>query len=166
MSYTGRPVEAEWVWGLADGPGGSLYYTEKHAVRRVAADGTVTTIAENVVVPDCEHPPAVTESHLEPGLYGLDVAADGTVYVAASACSALLKIMPDGVVSVALRGTGGWSPQGVAVAGDTLYVLEFNYIKASEREDWMPRVRKVTPDGTATIIAEITKPMRAAAKKS
>lgn len=165
VSYTGKEVDAEWVWGLAVGPNGSLYYTEKRAVRRIAPDGTVSTVAENVTVPDCEHPPAVTQSHMEPGLYGLDVAEDGTVYVAASACSALLKIAPDGAVSVALRATDGWSPQGVAVAGDTLYVLEYDYVKATEREDWLPRVRKLTSDGTVSIVARIDKPARAAAKK-
>jgi formylglycine-generating enzyme required for sulfatase activity len=85
------------------------------------------------------------------------VAADGTVYVAASACSAVLKITPEGTVSVVLRATDGWSPQGVAVAGDTLYVLEYNYVATDRREDWLPRVRKLAPDGTASVIAQVEK---------
>ncbi|NUM55935.1 MAG: hypothetical protein HUU46_20030 [Candidatus Hydrogenedentes bacterium] len=165
-SYTGEEVAAEWVWGMAAGPDGSIYYTEKHAVRKVAPDGKVSTAADNVKVPDCEHPPAVTESHVEPGLYGIAVADDGSVYVAAAACSALLKIAPDGTVSVALRATDGWSPQGVVVAGTTVYVLEYDYIKTDKREDWLPRVRKLAPDGNVTVIAEIDPEARHAAAKS
>jgi hypothetical protein len=155
VTSEGKEIEAEWVWGLAAGPNGSLYYTEKMAVRRIAPDGTVSTIAENVTVPDCELPPAVESPRVCPGLYGLDIATDGTVYVAASACSALLKIAPDGTVSAALRATDRWSPQGVAVAGDSLYVLEYDYVKSTRREDWLPRVRKIAPDGVVTIIAQI-----------
>jgi hypothetical protein len=151
----GSESEAEWVWQMAAGPDGSIYYTEKKAVRRIAADGTVSLVAGDVKVPDCERPPAIKEARLEPSLYGLAVAADGTVYVAAAACSAVLKITPDGQVSVALRATDGWSPQGVAVHGDDVYVLEYDYIEAERREDWLPRVRKLAADGTVTVLAQI-----------
>ncbi|MEX2112982.1 MAG: hypothetical protein WD845_07335 [Pirellulales bacterium] len=151
----GREIEAEWVWGMAAGPNGSIYYTEKKAVRRIAPDGTVSLVAGDVHVPDCEHPPAVKEARLEPSLYGFDVAPDGTVYVAAAACSAVLKITPDGDVSVVLRATDGWSPQGVAIAGDDLYVLEYDYIETERREEWLPRIRKLAADGTVSVIAQI-----------
>lgn len=155
IGFDGQEIEAEWVWGLAAGPNGSLYYTEKHAVRRVAPDGTVSLVAGDIIVPDCERPPASDDERLGPGLYGLDVAADGTVYVAASACSAVLKISPQGDVTVALRATDRWSPQGVAVAGDTLYVLEYDCPKTERREDWLPRVRKVLADGTVTLLGRV-----------
>ncbi len=165
-SFEGKSVDAEWVWGLAAGPAGSLYYTEKHAVRRIAADGTVSTVAENIAVPDCEHPPIIKNSHVEPGLYGLDVAADGTVYVAASACSALLKIAPDGAVSVALRATNRWTPQGVAIHGDALFVLEYDYVDSDDRADWMPRVRRLDRDGMVAIVAVVEQRPRKANSKS
>ncbi|MGD9724462.1 MAG: DUF2231 domain-containing protein [Pirellulales bacterium] len=151
----GREIEAEWVWGLAAGPNGSLYYTEKKSVRRIALDGTVSLVAGDVAVPDCERPPAVKEARLEPSLYGLAVAEDATVYVAAAACSAVLKITPDGDVSVVLRATDRWSPQGVAIAGHDLYVLEYDYVEAQRREDWLPRVRKLAADGTVTVIGQV-----------
>jgi uncharacterized membrane protein len=153
--YDGREVEVEWVWGLAAGPRGSLYYTEKNAVRRIAPDGAVSLVAGDISVPDCERPPAVKKAHAEPGLYGLDVTADGTVYVAAAACSAVLKLTPDGTVSVALRSTDRWSPQGVAIAGNDLFVLEYDFIEATRREAWLPRVRKLTADGTVSVIAQV-----------
>src|SRR5262249_10525449 len=87
---TARPVP--WIHGLAAGRDGSLYYAERAAVRKVGADGTVSLIAGDIAVPGCVRPPAADDARLGPALRGLDVAADGTVYVAASACSALLKI--------------------------------------------------------------------------
>jgi hypothetical protein len=44
----------------------------------------------------------------------------------------------------------------VAVKGDDVYVLEFLYIDVERREDWLPRVRKVSKDGTVTTLATIT----------
>ena len=92
---------------------------------------------------------------LGPALRGLDVAPDGAIYVAASACSALLKITPKGAVSVVLRAEDAWSPTGVAVSGDDLYVLEYLHIKAERREDWIPRIRKLSRGGTASVIATV-----------
>ncbi len=134
----GNGESVEWIWGIAAGPAGSIYYTEQQAVRRIAPDGTVSTVAENIVVPDCERPEALQDAPSKTNLYGLDVAADGTVYVAASGCSAVLKISPDGNVAVAARSTDRWSPTGVAVAGDTLYVLEYDYVDSDDRADWYP----------------------------
>lgn len=155
VGYDGKPVEAEWIWGLAAGPDGSLYYTEQRAVRRIGADGKVSTVAENIVVPECERPPAAKNAHAETGLYGLDVAADGSVYVAAFTCSAVLKISRDGEISVPLRATDRWSPMGVAIARDTLYVLEYDLVATDDRADWKPRVRRLDPDGTVTIVAQV-----------
>lgn len=152
-----EPVDAEWIWGIAAGPEGSIYYTEQQAVRRIAADGTVTTVAENVEVAECERPEAFKDSTSRTNLYGLDVAADGTVYAAATGCSAVLKITSDGNVSVFARSTDRWSPTGVAVAGDRVYLLEYDYVASDDRADWYPRVRRVDPDGTITILAQVEK---------
>lgn len=162
----GKPVDVEWIWGIAAGPDNSIYYTEQQAVRRVAADGTVTTIAENVVVPDCERPEGAKNAKSDTSLYGLDVAADGTVYVAAPSCSAVLKIAPDGNITVAARSSDRWSPQGVTVAGDKLYILEYDYVDSDNRADWYPRVRRMDPDGSITILAQVDRRPKADAKPS
>lgn len=153
IGYEGDPIQAQWIHGLDAAPDGSLYYTEKSAVRRIGPDGSVTTLAENITVPGCVHPPAIKDDRSGPALRDLEVAADGSVYVAASACSALLRIAPDGAVSVALRSDGGWSPTGVAIAGGDIYVLENLYIEAEDAGDWLPRVRKLSPDGSVTVLA-------------
>ena len=151
----GKARSVPWIHGLTAGPDGSLYYAERNAVRRIAADGKVTHVAGDIKVPDCVRPPAAREERLGPALRGLDVAPDGTIYVAASACSALLKINPKGAISVVLRAEDAWSPTGVAVSGDDLYVLEYLHIKADRREEWVPRVRKLSRGGTASVIATV-----------
>ena len=46
-----------------------------------------------------------------------------------------------------------WSPTGIAVHGDAIYVLEYPNQMDEKREEWVPRVRKVSRDGkTATLV--------------
>jgi hypothetical protein len=71
-------------------------------------------------------------------------------------CSAVLKITPAGAVSVMLRASHAWSPTGVALAGNDLYVLEFRYIAVEQAQDWLPRVRRVSRDGSVTVVARVT----------
>jgi hypothetical protein len=152
---TGETRRVPWIHGIAAGPDGSLYYAEQRVVRRIGADGKVSVVAEDIRVEGCERPPAVKDDRTGPTLRGLDVALDGTVYVAASGCSAVLRIKAGGEVSVVLRATDAWSPMGVAVSGDDLYVLECRYLETERREDWVPRVRKLGRDGTVSVVAEV-----------
>jgi hypothetical protein len=152
----GKPARARWIHGLAVAPNGTLYYSEQRAVRRIDRNGRVSLVAGNITVPGCVRPPAASEERLGPVLRGLDVAADGTVYVAASGCSAVLKIAPTGAVSVALRSSDAWSPTGVVVAGDDLYVLEYRHIEVERAQEWLPRLRKRSRDGTVTVLAAVT----------
>ena len=156
IGFKGNPEPARWIHGLAVGRDGTLYYTEKHAVRRIGRDGAVSLVASNLTIPDCLRPPIMAEEHLGPALRGLAVAADGNLFVAASACSAVLKISPAGAVSVVLRSSDSWAPTGVAVAAEDIYVLEYRHIKVERPADWLPRVRKVSRDGTVTTIATVT----------
>src|SRR5262249_22734448 len=110
----GNARSVPWIHGLAAGPDGSLYYAEMTAVGRIARDGTSPLVAGDTKAPDCPRPPAAREERLGPALRGLDVTPAGTVYVAASSCSAVLKIAPNGSVSVALRASDAWTPTGVA----------------------------------------------------
>jgi len=144
----------KWLNGIAAGPDGSIYYSVNAAVHRIAPQGTISTIASNIVLPDCTRLPNV-EPKLGPFLRGLDVASDGTVYVAANGCCALLKITSQGEVTPVLHATSPWSPTGVAVSGDYVYVLEYLHTASDNRRDWIPRVRKLSPDGTAVIVASV-----------
>jgi hypothetical protein len=144
-----------WLNGLAPGPNGSLYYTEDKAVRKIDRKGTVTTLSNVPSVPNCAAIPGSEEVD-RPYLRGLGVARDGTVYVAAAACGALLKITPRGVSTVLLRTSAPWSPTAVSVVNGEVYVLEYLHTASDERREWLPRVRKIQRNGTVVTLANIT----------
>lgn len=145
----GRP--AWWLNGLAAGPDGSLVYTEDRAVRRIDANGRVSDIAANVVVPDCRAIPGIG-AEMRPYLRGLAVAPDGAVYVAASGCGAVIKIDRGGKTQTVLKASGAWSPTAVAVANGEIYVLEYLHTASDVRSEWLPRVRKVTRGGAVVAL--------------
>jgi sugar lactone lactonase YvrE len=144
----------QWLNGIASGPDGSIYYTENRAVRRITSQGTLSTLVANATVPGCVWPPA-WEARLGPYFRGLDVDPSGTVFVAATGCSAVLKVEPAGKISVVSRADRPWSPTAVALRGKELYVLEYLHTAAEDRRAWVPRVRMVSPDGTAVLVAAV-----------
>lgn len=143
-----------WLNGVAMGPDGSLYYTETKAVRRISPQGELSTVAADVRLSGCDSVPGV-EANLGPYFRGLDVDAQGTVYVAATGCRAVLKITADKKITTVLRASKPWSPTGVALSGDDLYVLEYLHTPGDNRREWIPRVRKLTPDGQVVTVATI-----------
>ena len=145
-----------WINGLAAGPDGSIYYAENRAVRRVSARGEIATVADHVAVPECIVVPG-NDADVGVFLRGLDVAGDGTVYVAAAGCGAVLRIGPAGAVTAVLRTTTPWSPTAVAVAGSDVYVLEYFHTANESRQAWIPRVRRLRADGSVTLVAAITR---------
>jgi sugar lactone lactonase YvrE len=145
----GRPLR--WVNGIAAGADNALYFTENSAIKKVTQSGAVSTVA-TVRLAECSRIPGTDEG---PYLRGLDVDAHGTVYVAASGCGSLLKITPDGRVTTLLRTQSPWSPTGVAVSGAGVYVLEYLHTASDNRREWLPRVRKLSPDGKIVTIAAI-----------
>src|SRR5262249_50589079 len=130
--------------------------SQRDAVRKVMPDGSVTTLARGIAVPDCpsDLPPG-TEA--PPHLRGLAVDARGAVYVAATGCRCVLKVTPDGGVTTFLRAQSPWSPTGVAAAGGAVYVLEHSNPAAEGAGPGQgaPRVRVVAPDGTVATLATV-----------
>jgi sugar lactone lactonase YvrE len=146
----GQPVQ--WLNGLAVGPDGSLYYTENNSIRRVDARGWVSTLA---TVPALVGGPSIPGSDDHPYLRGLSIGANGTIYVADSGDARVLKIAADGKITTVLQLESPWAPTAVAVYGADLYVLEFLHTPGDDRVEWMPRVRKITPDGRSAIILTV-----------
>jgi sugar lactone lactonase YvrE len=108
-------------------------------------------------VKDCDsdpadHNPANASSPL---LRGLGVDSRGNVYVAATSCHRVLKITPDGQVTSILKSERPWSPTGVAVSGEDIYVLEYTNANGPATEGWRPRVRKIARDNTVTTLATV-----------
>ena len=138
-----------WLNGLAFGPDGSLYYTEDRAIRKIDQRGRVSSVVTNLTVPNCAAIPG-TEPATGPYLRGLAVSADGSIYVAASGCGAVLRVDPKGRVSTVLRASTPWSPTAVAVAGREVYVLEYLHTASDNRQEWIPRVRKISSSGAVS----------------
>lgn len=120
---------------MAWGPGGVLYVTDGRHIRKVAPDGTVSTLG---IRP-------------EPGLglaMGLAVDQRGNVYVADYRSQRILKITPQGKATT-LAGSGDFfRPSGVAVgpAGE-VYVPD-NPPRAT-------RIWKISSDGEITMVASV-----------
>jgi len=55
-----------------------------------------------------------------------------------------------------------WSPTGIAVQGDDVYVLEYTNANGHLSEGWLPRVRKLGRDGKVTTLATISKERQSA----
>ena len=142
------------IKGLAVGPDGSLYASYPKAVLKITMDGTITTLVNPVVVKDCELNVASNDS---PWLRGLAVSSTGIVYVAASGCGSVIKILPDGKVKTVLKAEKPWAPSGVAIHQGEVYVLEHINPNSEAHEAWPPRVRKLGRDGKVTTLVTITR---------
>jgi hypothetical protein len=148
-------VPLAYLNGLAAAPDGSLYYTENRAIRRVDSHGEVSTVVADVALDSCARIPGNDPN--DPLLRGLAVDSSGTVFVAASGCGSLLKVASNGQVSTVLQLEGPWSPTAVALFHGEIYVLEYLHTAAEDRLQWLPRVRRISPDGRAVVIASITR---------
>ena len=145
-----------WLNGLAPAADGSLYYTEDRAIRKIDNRGRVSAIAENIVVANCSAVPG-TDPGVGPYLRGLAVAADGSIYVAASGCGAVLRVTANGHVTTVLRATPPWSPTAVAINGSDVYVLEYLHTASDNRVEWLPRIRRISQSGRVTTLAGNTR---------
>jgi hypothetical protein len=143
------------IKGLASGPDGSLYVAYPKAIQRITMDGMVTTLADPVVLSDCDK--NVPAGETGPFLRGLAVDSRGVVYAAATGCRCVVKITPEGQVSTVLKAERPWSPTGVAARGEDVYVLEYTDPNSAERRDWLPRIRKLGGDGRVTILATVSR---------
>ncbi len=143
-----------WLNGIVAGLGGSIYYTENKAVRKITPQGKFLTVVDNVMLSGCDSVPGLEADH-GPYLRGLDVDAQGTVYVAATGCGAVLKITTDKKITTVLRTSSPWSPTGVAVFGTDLFVLEYLHTEGDNRREWLPRVRKLSSDGKVVTVTTI-----------
>ncbi len=131
---------------------------ENHVIRRVAPDGTVTTIAGSWQWPGLQDGPAETARFNAPR--DVAVAPDGTIYVADEGNHRVRKITPDGtVITVAggERGEARWDemrdgpaeqalfdsegPQGLALDGHgDLYIVDRNAVRRLSPSGWVSTV--------------------------
>jgi sugar lactone lactonase YvrE len=149
----GKGHEARFgsIGGMVFGPDECIYLTDGTSVRKVAKDGTVTTVASGLDFKRPEDDPRLFASY--GGLAGLSVDPDRNVYVADAGKRRLLKINPQGQASVVWRNEPPYFPNGVAAVGQNIYVLELGLTLPNL---WSgPRIRKIGPDGKSTILATV-----------
>ena len=146
--------------GMAVGPDGSLYIadTEDERVRRVAPDHTISTVAGNGTFGLSGDGGVATNARVA-SPEGLDIADDGSLYIADTKNNRIRRVGTDGKIATV---AGGGSPADglgddgpatqarlagptdVAVAADgTIYIADRAH----------HRVRMVSPDGTITSVA-------------
>jgi sugar lactone lactonase YvrE len=154
----GTVAEFAGIYGVAVVGEGSVIVAdeENHCIRKIAADGTVTTLAGSGIYMEGDKDGPGTEARF---CYPDGVAVDGSegnVIVADHGNNSIRKIAADGTVTT-LAGTGhygNWDgpgtaamfshPSGVAVDGDG------NIIVADSGSH---RIRKIEADGTVTTLA-------------
>jgi hypothetical protein len=151
-----RSIEQLGITGLASGLDGTLYVACLTGVVKVTTDGTFTTLVSSPVIKDCDQDAPTSF------LRGLGVDANGNVYAAATGCRRVVKITADGKVKTVLKAERPWSPTGVAVKGDDVYVLEYTNANGALADGWLPRVRKLSRDGKVTTLATISKEQQGA----
>lgn len=138
--------------GITAGPDNSIYYTGDNSIYRINAEGKISTVA---TVPALARGPSIPGTSLHPYLRGLNVDANGVVYVADNGDARVLKITPEGKITTLVQLESPWSPTSVALFGDVLYVLEFLHTPNDDRLAWVPRIRKITPDGKSSVILTV-----------
>jgi sugar lactone lactonase YvrE len=143
----GNGIKAQFIWinGMAWAPDSSLYLTDGPYVRKVTMEGVVSTVYEKLT----------TESKGE-DLYGLTVSSTGDLFIADYSGRQIIKIKKDGKVRTILKSGSVWSPTGVAVNGQEIYVLEHLrmplVLLGNVGVGPYIRIRKVAADGKVTTV--------------
>jgi RHS repeat-associated protein len=144
--------------GVAVAPDGTLYIADRsnHRIRRVDANGIITTVAGTGAYGfSGDGGPATLAQLDEP--WGVALGPDGSLYIADKGNNRVRRVGPDGIITtVAGNGIGSFGGDGgpatqanlsawrVAVGPDgSLYIMDY----ANNR------VRRVGPDGLITTVA-------------
>ncbi len=148
--YVSEVTREVWGAGLALGPDANLYVAAGPRVWKVGLDGTAVVVAGNGERgSDGDGGPA-TEARTD--AYDIDVAPDGTIYIAEPYTHRVRKITPDGTI---LR-VAGAGEQGFAGDGGPATEAQLNFpfgVKLDRAGNLLVadygnnRVRMVTPDG-------------------
>jgi len=151
----------QFINGITAGVDGSLYITESSnadatTIRKITTDGTETTIATFVGKTSSDLPLETVPSYCR----GLAVDSTGVIYVAATGSRSVLKITADGKITTILQATGPWTPTGIAIFNNEVYILEWHDVTRENlevRSAYIPRVRKIGLDGKVVTLATVSR---------
>lgn len=121
----GVDAAVHWPSAIALDADGSLYIaqTRSHVVRRLAADGTIATVAGTGTQGYAGDGGAATAATLNQP-YGLAIAGDGTLYIADRGNFGIRRVAPDGTIDT-IAGTGR---EGLSGDGGPALQAEFGYL--------------------------------------
>lgn len=121
----GTAAALYWPTALQLDPDGNLYIADtfNHAVRRLAVDGTISTVAGAGVEGDAGDDGPATKARLrEP--FGLALDEDGTLYIADRGNFRVRAVAPDGVI----RTVAGTGVEGDSGDGGPATAATFGYL--------------------------------------
>lgn len=153
----GDAARFDYPGGMALDPAENLIVADtfNHTIRKVAADGTVSTLTGLADQPGTADGPLVDARFREPRT--LTVAPDGTVFVADSGNATIRRIGTDGVVTTlaGLAGTPG-SADGIGAAARFsrpagLGLDSHGNLYVADRGNRI--IRRISPDGTVVTVA-------------
>lgn len=134
---------------------GSILVVDEDSVRSVSMGGHVKTIRKGIIEQNpTDQPFDNGNPSVSNRLYGLDQDDSGNIYVAYHGNRRVIKISPDGGMEVVYRPVKPWSPVGVAVWNNSLYIKESGLEPGSRFPG--PRIRKLEPNGEISTIVTIT----------
>lgn len=140
---------------MAWGPDGTLYFSDGRTIRRVAANGAVTTLRGRPTTLFGDPEPG--EEHFDQ-LMGLAVDAHGVVFAADRNRRSILRFGRDGKPTVVAKLGMFWSPIGMAVSGECVYVLvnlRFPTPGFLAGTFGNPSLQKISVDGKIQTIATV-----------
>ena len=143
--------------GVIYAAGGTTDLTEPcNRIRKIAPDGTTTTLSGEGIGGFADGPPDVAGFYIPSGIA---VDAAGNVYVGDTGNNRIRKVAPDGTASTLAGGydpgfdDGSGGPQGTATFSDPngIALDAQGNLYVADRGNYA--IRKVAPDGTTTTIA-------------
>jgi hypothetical protein len=145
-------------YGIAAMPGGGYVVSEikGHRIRRVAPDGTISTLAGNVQGFGGDGGPATAASLSSP--FGVAAQADGGVLIADFGNQRIRRVAPDGTISTVAgnghagyAGDGGPATEAALAWPNAVAALPGGGFLIS---DWLnQRIRRVDADGRISTVA-------------
>jgi sugar lactone lactonase YvrE len=141
-------------FGVAVAPDGTIYVADgvgSHRIRRIAPDGTVTTLAGGVR--GFEDGTGAAARFDTPS--GVAVAPDGAVYIADTGNNAIRRVAPDGAVSTVAGGGAGFQdgPAGEARFNGPIGIAIDATGRLFVADTYNDRIRSIEPDGTVRTVA-------------
>lgn len=135
---------------LAWGRGGALYFSDSRTIRRVSAEGAVTTLDGR---PAELFGPALQGEAAYGRVMGLAADPAGNLYFALRDDRTIRKVSPDGRMTTFARVRGSWTPTGLTFGNGALYVLVEFRIPPLRPLRGSPRLLKVSGSGEIEVLA-------------